>query len=484
MNQHIDRDNPDFKYENAVVIKFIDLDKYFAEFKDKAFIANDFQVTTEDRREQLLDRLTKSYIDDKFDEPINGENPLFENIEPSMWLRPIGKGVSFVHPKFITMLSRVLKKDRFDIVRHMMDPSYKPPALTPKGIVKTYVDANFPRGMKEFEENFDEMMELLIFEQYRKREAKRASPVARRRNSKRNALDYMAMIIEKYRDILFCKQLPIPSRHVFVLEKKGKNKASEVPLMYHAFDAVSVVTSISDRIKPPTKKEADRLDFKVNFTCMAAFYENYGSNYLKSKPGVFRKNSYGTSTSFNARAVIVSRQGVHDYDVLECAYPIAFKLFEQHVAKIVIDQHSYNPLDIFEMRSNYARQFNPKIHGIMTKLIGDYWGGRGWALNFLRQPFLSTLSSQGLFLGKIGTDALDHTFGFSPLTLKGPNADFDGDEMVGSLHLDKRMFDLNRSTQPHFSALDQNEALSYSGDLDLPKPIMTQFHRWLGYDKL
>lgn len=62
-------------------------------------------------------------------------------------------------------------------------------------------------------------------------------------------------------------------------------------------------------------------------------------------------------------------------------------------------------------------------------------------------------------------------------------ADFDGDEMVLSLHLDKYTADLWAPTKPSEGALDQNKALSYSGDLDLPKPMILQFYRYLGYDQ-
>lgn len=482
MIKHIDPDNPNFKYENAVVIKLADLNQYYEECKDTAFIANDFQVTTDKKREELINRLTKTYIDDKFDEPINGNNPLFEKIEPSMWLRPIGKDSIFIMPKFLTILSNALRRDKFDIVRHLLDPSYKPPTTTPKGIVKTYMDANFPRGMKEFHDNFDEIMEVLILEKYRKREEKRNLVGDRRKNVKRSSHDYVAMMIEKYRDIIFCTHLPIPSSHVFVMEKRGRNRSSEVTLMSSVFDAVATVTSMSDRIKPVTKKEADRLDYKINFTCMATFYEVYGSGYLKSKSGHFRRCSYGTSTSFNCRAVIVSRHGVHRYDQIEISYALGFKMMELHIGKKFIDMQDYTPLDVFELRANYARQFNKDAHDIMEELIQDFWGGDGWGSAVLRHPYLSTLSYQYLPIGGVGKDPLNYTFGLSPLVLAGFNADFDGDEMFIKLMLDKYSADLWQTMKPHYSALDANTPYAYSKDLNLPKPIIPNFHRWLGYD--
>ncbi len=483
-NQHIDPDYPWFRYEPAVVIALDNLNDYFKEDSSErqVFIANDYQVDTEDKREELVSRLTKTYSKDYLDEPINGANSLFEKVVPSMWIRPIGDG-KFIQPKVFTMLSKALTRDRVNIIQHAMDPSYRiPHNLTPKGLVKTYLDAGFPRGMKSFYENFDALMDLLIMNQYRRREARREALGGSRRVGKRNTLDYIAMVIEKYRDDIFCDYLPVPSNQLFIMEKRGKNKVSEVPLMQYAFDAVHTVTSLSSRIRGVTPREADRLDYKVN-DLMAEFHEKYSQNYLTSKPGVFRKNSYGTSSSFNARAVIVSRQGVQAYDEIILPYSLGFKILEQHIAKIYIDEKTHSPIDIFEMRAEYARQFNKEVHDVIMRLIQDFWGGRGWPSNFLRHPYLSKLSSQFMYIPGVGTDPLDNTIQMSPMALKGPNADFDGDEMVLSLHLDKYTADLWAPTRPSEGALDQNKALAYSGDLDLPKPMTLQFYRYLGYDK-
>lgn len=481
MIRHVDPDHPDFKYEPPVVAALPDLNAYYESLKhvDIPF-ANDFQVDTEERREKQIEMLTKTYTSDTLDEPINGANPLFEPVVPSMWIRPIGNG-RFVHPKFLTMITKVLTKDKVNIIQHLMDPSYKLPNTTPKGIVKTYLEADFPRGMKAFEDNFDAIMELLVFEQYRRRNDRRSFAKVGK-SAKRQQIDYVAMVIEKYRDRIFCNYLPITSSQLFILEKRDKNKVSEVPLMHYAFDAVNTVTSLSQRIRPVTPKEADRLDYKVNHS-LSRFGETYSSLYLKSKPGIFRKNSYGTTTSFNSRSVIVSIQGKHQYDTLKIPYALAFKIFEIHIAKIFIDRHGYNPIDIFEMRSTYARQFSPEIHAVMMELIQGFWGGRGWPENFLRHPYLFKLSSQFGYIDDIGIDPMDMTTALSTMGIKGSNADFDGDEMVLKIHLDKYTADLWAESAPHLGALDQNKALSYSGDLDLPKPMTLQLYRYLGYDK-
>lgn len=483
---HFDEEHPEFRYEPAVVIALDDLDKYFEEDskEGKIFIANDFQVDTEEKRERLINMLTKTYSRDFLDEPINGANSLFEKVRPTMWIKPIGDEGLFIQPKFFTMLSKALTRDRVNILQHAIDPSYRlPNNLTPKGIVKSYLDAKFPRGLKAFHDHFDEIMDLLVMNSFRKRESKREMVGSNRRaNGKRNTSDYIAMVIEKYRHLIFCHHLPVPSNQLFIMEKRGKNKVSEVPLMQYAFDAVHTVTSISSRIRPVTPREADRLNYKV-MELMSEFFEKYAQNYLTSKPGVFRKNSYGTSSSFNARAVIVSRQGIQAYDEIIIPYALGFKILEIHIAKIYIDEKEFSPIDIFEMRAEYARQFNPEVHHVMMRLIQDFWGGRGWASNFLRHPFLSKLSSQFMYIPEVGTDPLDNTIQMSPMALKGPNADFDGDEMVLSLHLDKYTADLWSPTKPSEGALSRNEATAYSDDLDLSKPMILQFYRYLGYDK-
>ena len=65
-NQHIDPDYPWFRYEPAVVIALDNLNDYFKEDSSErqVFIANDYQVDTEDKREELVSRLTKTYSKD------------------------------------------------------------------------------------------------------------------------------------------------------------------------------------------------------------------------------------------------------------------------------------------------------------------------------------------------------------------------------------------------------------------------------------
>lgn len=421
--KHIDKDHPNFKYDRAVVPELEDLDKFFLEDSQKGdiMIANDFQVKTEVQREELISKLTKTYTDDTLDEPINGANVLFEEIRPSMWLKPLGDGY-YLQPRFFSILSKVLTKHRVNVLQYAMDPTYKPPTHTPQGPLKQFIDAGFPRGMKAFHDNFDAIMDVLLISQYQKR-MQRKNNLAQGKRFRYNVNDYVVMMIEKYRHLLFCKHLPIPSPHTFVMEQRGKNKSSEISLMQHAFDAVMTVTSVGMQISSLTPNKADRLDYKVN-SSLATFYEVYGKDYLKAKVGIFRQNSYGTTTSFNARAVIVSKQGVHNHESLTIPYSLAFKIFELHLAKIYIDEKGYSPIDIFEARAEFARQYNEEIHQTLTRLIMDFWGGRGWLAPFLRHPFLFKLSAQLFNIDEIGKDPMDNTIEMSPMTLAATNADF------------------------------------------------------------
>lgn len=69
------------------------------------------------------------------------------------------------------------------------------------------------------------------------------------------------------------------------------------------------------------------------------------------------------------------------------------------------------------------------------------------------------------------------------MIVNGKNKIVDGDEMVVSLHLDKWTADQWSMTKPSQSAVSQNEPTAYSTDLNLSKPIMSQFYRYFGYDK-
>lgn len=422
INRHVDRHNPHHRYEPGVVVQIEDINQYYREDielrKDKLRYANDLQIKTEEDREHLIDLLTKTYSGEYLDEPINGANILFEDIAPSMWIKPISDG-KFMNPKVFQILSKVLTNSGVNIMQYAMDPSYKPQHNhTPKRMFKAYLDLDLPRGMKPFYDHFDEIMDVLLLNSYYKRKERRVRNP--NKPTQHNNFDYAAMLVEKYRDRIFCDALPIPSSHAFVMEKRGKNKVSEIGLMQYVFDAVLTATSLSSRIRAVSKKEAYRLDYKIN-SLMMQFQNKYSDDQISSKAGIMRQNSYGTTTSFNARAVIVSRQGIQKYDEIFIPYAMGMKLLEHHIAKILMDKSKRSPIDIFEMRAEYARQFSPEIHGIMTQLVNDFWGGRGWPANHLRHPYLSTLSSQYMYIPEIGKDPMDNTVQMSPMSLAGPN---------------------------------------------------------------
>lgn len=476
--RHKDMQHPNFKYSPAIVESCYDLNLMLEEcrefYNDDITIVNDIRVHTEDEVTDLLDLLMVTHDGGEFGTPENGQNPLFEPLYSKLWIKPVTPGAKFIHPKFLTIIQSTMQVAKFDIIRHALDPSYKFPDITPSGLALRYLEGNYERGFDGFYKEFDRFAEDLIIGPYRGR-------LNKGRSKGRNSMDTLAEFIIKYRDLLFCDMLPVPSRHAFIMEQRNSSKLGEVTLAARMIDAINTVTSLHDRIRPVTRKEASRLDYKINFTCVCQFHSEYNSKHLMSKSGIFRRNSYGTPTTFTSRAVIASRQGVHRYDEMEVSYPVAFKLFEMHIAKKFIDNRSYTPMDVFEMRATYAKQFNKEIHQEMQTLCDDYWGGRGWSANFLRFPYLTTLSSQNFFIPGycIGTDPLDTTFKISPLVLAGFNADFDGDEMVIMLHIDWKIKHLWSGTRPYHSAMDMNKPYSYSGLIGLPKAIVPTFNRFL-----
>lgn len=476
--RHIDPQHPNFRYSPAVVESCYDLNQMLEECKtfynDDIIVVNDIRVNTEDEVTDLLDLLMVTHDGGEFGTPENGQNPLFEPLFSRLWIKPVTPNGKFIHPKFLTILQSSMCKTRFDIVRHVLDPSYRFPDTTPTGLALRYLEGNYGRGFDNFYREFDRFANELIIEPYYAR-------LNKGRAKRRNAMDSLAEFILKYRDLLFCDMLPIPSRHAFVMEQRNNNKLGEVSLIARMLDAINTVTSLHDRIRPVTAKEASRLDYKINFTSICQFHMEYNSKQLMSKSGIFRRNSYGTPTTFTSRAVIASRHGVHRYDEMEVSYPVAFKLFELHIAKRFIDDKKYTPMDIFEMRATYAKQFNPEVHKEMQRLCDEYWGGRGWSASFLRFPYLTTLSSQNFYIpGRcIGVDPLDTTFKISSLVLAGFNADFDGDEMVITLHIDYKMKQLWSPTLPHHSAMDVNRPYAYSGLIGLPKAIVPTINRFM-----
>lgn len=449
-----------------VTVRVANFKEIFKNLDYEPEFINDMQVTTESEAASLKDRLITTYQTDTLDDA-SGFNPLFEPIRPDLWMRPPPGVDALMPPNVKIMLGKAMMCGKGDGLRWCCDPYYKlPPRYEPVGGLKKLIDGNVPRGLNYFHRNFDDIMEL-FFSINSKRASKSKKPE-------------ILQLIEKYRDCIFSDVLPYYSKHAFVLEKTEAGTSADTSVMTMAIDAATTLTSIPMDINVQSHKRMESKAYKV-MDCMAKAGEAFAKKQLNAKEGVFRKSSYGSLTSYNARMVITSNQlRNHDYRTLRIPWGVGMVLFAQHIGGILIRDFNYTVMDVFNMRARYAKQFDPFLYRVMMDHLSSYEEGGAPAV-FLRNPTLERLAHQWFIIPEVKTDPDINTTDISNLAIKGPNADFDGDEMNLLLLIDKKMSKAFERLSPHYGAMDLNEPLTFSSNLALPKSMATKLHRFLGY---
>jgi|JI8StandDraft_2_1071088.scaffolds.fasta_scaffold00137_81 hypothetical protein len=464
--------------------ELVNLDEEFARLRNTPIIANELDVETQEGQEHLNALLMMRQEGDSLSTVpscdgghlVGGQYEgvfchecgtevqaaLERPLESQLWVRPPPGVTTLINPVAFNILCREFTYDGWDIIYWFCDPSYNPrtPAPPRFQMIDQY---GFQRGINSFHANFDRIISAL-------RECGLYSP------SGPDGLDVFDWI-EMCRDDIFCTHLPMPSRSGFVVEKAGKRACLDTSIT-KAIDALRMIVSASNTISPPTMYHKQARVAKAIRT-LSNYYQGFFKDTLGGKGGAFRKHIYGGRTHFSARAVITSICERHKYDDLYMPWGLSVQVLRLHLKNRLL-RMNVSPREIYQILSYANNNYDATIDKLFRGLIENSTHGRLPCM-FQRNPTLGRGSAQGLWVPKIKTDVRDPSFSMSPLALKAPNADFDGDEMNFLLSVDKDMtFRLERLS-PHLYAIDLATPRKLSGYLQMPSPSVSTISNWLNH---
>lgn len=383
-----------------------------------------------------------------------------QTLEPILWFRA-PKGVqALINPTIWWMLCSRFARNRFNVIMWLCDTSYTPKVRTPD-VVDQLIAAGVDRGYNNFVNNFDKIMNILFeLKAYR---------------SKSKSMDDLRTVLMQYRDCIFSQYLPIPNRALLVIEDSTMGMYID-PIIVGAVDAIRTMVSIDD---PNSGHSVRRKENRVAKTLdqISIFYNGVYTTTFAGKPGVFRKHIYGTRCDFSFRAVISSLTCRHDYRELFIPWGIGVSLFRYHLVNKLY-KVGMSATQSIEFLQSHAQKYHEQLDKLFQELI-DESPYLGVPCVFQRNPSLGRASAQALFITKVKTDVHDPTVSFSILDVVGPNADYDGDQMNGTLALDHYISEAIQNLAPHKSVLDMSEPRKISKNLSIPKPVLSTIANWL-----
>lgn len=369
------------------------------------------------------------------------ERSLDRTLESRLWVRAPKQVGYLINTRFLSLLikdfSPRFRRQKFNLVEFFINDSCKLPTNMPltgtSRVVTKTIDRfralGVDRTIKSFHDNFDDIMQILLApDGFLGGKAK-----LHRRMS---WLDF----IEKYRDAIFVKALPYPSKDLMVVDQKQGSDVVDrhVTMLMGAFKEIARVDNPFIK-EGMTDRKANNRVAKYLFD-IVGYYENFYSNVAGRKKGLFRRGLGSATSHYVARATLCPIIGAHKYYDCEMPYPIVISLLRSEIfAKLL--HRGYTQRQITRKVDEAAVNVCPEILGIMNELIEES-EDPGICVAILRNPILDKLGNQIFFITKIITEKDSNAIRLSNTVIKGPNADYDGDQMMIMLLRDRRIIDM------------------------------------------
>lgn len=471
---------------SGVYAEMIDYDRLYETVSDRAIIVNDFDVRDELQKERLMKLLYTEYEGDTFDNTpscdcseLKGEfnvglrcgncgttvSAVTERpMESILWIR-VPDGVhSFISPAAWAIFTRnkAFKYKSVEMIRWLCDPTYTVKSGIDKHdpLFNKYREMGWKRSINYFIDNFDDALQVMY-------DFRVVSPARARATMER--------FISENRDRFFPKYLPIPNRAIFITEKTAVGTYID-QVIYPAIDAVLTIASSESSAVPITQRKKENRTVKVIHQ-LTTYYGEYMKNNLSPKPGMFRRQVYGSRLDFSGRAVISSTSAPHKYDELYFPWGMSVMMLKTHINSKLLKM-GYTPSQCEEFLMLHTNHFHPLLDKIFKELISES-PYPGLPVLLQRNPSLVRGSAQQFYVTRIKPDTKDNTISISTLTLAAPNADFDGDEMNTELLIDKKEHKEFSRLAPHLGVMDTHAPFKVSGNIKFPGPVMSTFINWM-----
>lgn len=410
--------------------------------------------------------------------------PMDQDLEPILWVRKPKDVEKLMSPIFWTMLRIRFSSSGFEVIRWLCgDVSYKVNTKIPEVVnqVSEFLQATgIQRSYNSFVRNFDTIMDALFKMKGFK--------------GKRNGEDPLQQLLREYRHCVFTDYLPLPNRALLVLESNPSGIYAD-PIVTGAVDAINIMKGIDTPMSAHTAKTRENRTVKHLVGTSEFFEESYRSK-LGKKDGHLRKHVFGWRSHFSFRAVIDSITMPHDYDELHIPWGIGVSVFKIHLANLLMNRHGMEHNQVNAFLNEHAEKYHPLLATLFQTLINEspYYTANGTKhgipVVFQRNPSLERASAQMFFITLVKGMNTDEnslkdeawkipTVSLSDLCLVGFNADFDGDQLNGTLGLDHATAEDLVHLAPHKSAISLDEPRQISRNLSFPKPVVSTMANWL-----
>jgi hypothetical protein len=390
------------------------------------------------------------------------------DIEPVIWLKKPDSVEKLINPIVLMMLIKRFTKSGFSVVEWLINTAYSPAHKTPDKILGKLISSGVERGYNNFVTNFDIIMETLFsITEF----APKSQKYEKRADGK---IDYLKQLLYDFKTTVFSEYLPLPNKAVLIFDTQHLGTYAD-PSVMTAVDAINTMVSIDrDFYDQSTKTKQNRTAKAMVMLCD---YYDETLKLMAHKQGHFRRHMYGSRTNFSFRAVITSVTAGSNYDEIEAPWCMGVTAFRLHMLN-KLQKHGLGLNESIGFLYKHTNKYHKLLERFMKEMVNESPDKGIWVI-LQRNPSLLQGSAQRVRITKFKTNPQDQTIGMNILTVKAPNADFDGDALNISISLDKKMSDMWYPLAPEFNIFQMTQPFQASGNISIPKPNIATISSWL-----
>ena len=179
--------------------------------------------------------------------------------------------------------------------------------------------------------------------------------------------------------IVWCNYLPIPSKVAFVVEVTHVGTYYD-KIMDSVIEAVYTAASI-DNINDTMKVETRIATIQE---LLGRYYNDLMVTIVSSKPGLLRRDCYGSKTNFSFRNIITSLHEEHKYYNIHLPYSLVLTAIQPAVINVLCHKHNMSYKEAYDYTEMHAKDMDPLILGILYDFAAASNGGKGILISLTR----------------------------------------------------------------------------------------------------
>lgn len=354
---------------------------------------------------------------------------LFGKIKNDMWLSIPVSIKKVLNPQIYLMLARWMG------------------TVKRKSIIELIIDRNEPRelikgtpfyagmGFNWFYENFDQLVTFFA-------------------SKKKGGDSFMIDLLNNAGDAIWCTKLPMMSKLIQPITTAQNSRYAD-PDIKSLIKAIFTMGSmmLAEQIMHFNEKKID-CAFITVYLGFIEYVSKIISEKLPKKPSILRKHVFGSRYHCTGRSVAIPIIQPHEHDDIYLPWKLGIMMYKYHIITHLTKRYNVPLTEAYGKVTRALTKYDFDIDVIMQQLIGEC-PYKGLPILVNRNPSLRIAAIQLLYVVKIkpslsidpyssiidnGVDVdqindtvnryiEDGTIGVSPMITKGPNLDFDGDEL-------------------------------------------------------